>query len=552
MPDAAAAGLAAANAAIGDAHDHQSKVLQALRSLGRAAVMTGRDVTQGFLSLPAMVNDATLVPAINAISKAVGSDYREAPSSQQLDSYMNAIGIPDPQPQNATERVLGGVARGVGGLLSGAGAGRAMMGLGNEALQGVGNALASNLGAQTAATGMGIGASETARENGIGPTGQLALGLLGGGAPALYGAGKQAVGSGLGRLLSDPSPQAAELANQALDAGIPLKTSQVSPSKVAKLVDSVSGQVPFSGAQAFQDTQQQAFNRAVGRTIGVDASHITADVFAKARRAISDEFQRLTANNHLALTPELVGKLRAVASDTAATYGDDVQRPINTYIDRLLNQSQNGIVPGRVYQSVDSAIGKRMRAGGEASIPLGDLREALRDAMDQSIKPKDQAAWARARQQWRDMKTIEPLVAKDNVEGNISPAQLLGRVAADNAGKAAMATGRRGDLGDLAAIGQRFLKQQIPDSGTAQRNFAGRALGSIGSLGGGVAAGSLFGPLGGLMAVGGTVGGARGIQSALQSEAALNAMLGRKPTADELGRLLMLSADPTAQQLIQR
>lgn len=535
------------------------------QDLLRAGIMTGRNVVHGALSLPAMLNDATLVPAINAVSKSIGSDYREAPSSQQLDAYMNTLGLPNPQPENGVERVVSGIDRGAGGLLSGVGIGgllkasatpvAAITGAGAPpayGVAGVGDALTSHLGAQTAATVAGAGASEVAREAGFGPVVQIALGLAGGGAPALYGAGRQALATGAGKLLSAPSPQAAELANQALDAGIPLKASQVSPSKVAKLVDSVSAQVPFSGAQPFQEVQQQAFNRAVGRTIGVDSPTVTADVFAGAKQRIGSEFERLTANNNLPLTPELVGKLRAVADEAASLYGADAQRPINTMIDRLLDQSQGGVVPGRAYQSIDSAIGKVIGSGGEKSVPLGDLRSVLRDAMDQSIRPEDQAAWTRARQQWRDLKTLEPLVAKDNIEGNISPGQLLGRVAANNSGKAAMASGRRGDLGNLANMGQRFLKQQIPDSGTAQRNFAGKALGSVGSLGSGLIAGGLLGPLGGLMTVGGTVGGARGVQSALQSEAMVNALLGRKPTADKLGQLMMMSADPAAQSLIQR
>lgn len=522
------------------------------QDLLRAGVMTGRNVLHGALSLPAMLNDATLVPAINAVSSAVGSDYREAPSSQQLDHYLNTLGIPDPQPENGVERIVSGIDRGAGGLLSGVGIGGLLSGTSNATAQGIGGALTSNLGAQTAATTAGTGFSELAREGGASAPVQIAAGLTGGMSPALLGAGRQAIASGAGRLLSAPSQNAAELANQAIDAGIPLKVSQVSPSKVAKLVDSVTGQVPFSGAQPFQEAQQQAFNRAVGRTIGVDSPTITADVFAGAKQRIGSEFERLTANNNLPLTPELVGKLRNVADEAASLYGADAQRPINTMIDRLLDQSQGGVVPGRAYQSIDSAIGKVMGSGGEKSVPLGDLRSVLRDAMDQSIRPEDQAAWTRARQQWRDLKTLEPLVAKDNIEGNISPGQLLGRVAANNSGKSAMASGRRGELGNLASVGQRFLKQQIPDSGTAQRNFAGKALGSVGSLGGGLAAGSLLGPLGGLLTVGGTVGGARGVQSALQSEAMVNALLRRKPTADKLGQLMMMSADPAAQQIIQR
>jgi hypothetical protein len=48
----------------------------------------------------------------------------------------------------------------------------------------------------------------------------------------------------------------ADLARTAIDDyGIPLSATQVAPSKVAKVLDSVSQKVPFSGAQKFADAQ---------------------------------------------------------------------------------------------------------------------------------------------------------------------------------------------------------------------------------------------------------------------------------------------------------
>ena len=125
-----------------------------------------------------------------------------------------------------------------------------------------------------------------AREAGFSAPAQVAAGLAAGLSPATLGAGRQAITSGAGRLLAAPSAEAAELGRFAVDAGIPLKASQVSPSKAAKLVDSVSGQVPFSGSPAFQQAQQSAFNRAVARTIGESADAITPEVFSRAKARI--------------------------------------------------------------------------------------------------------------------------------------------------------------------------------------------------------------------------------------------------------------------------
>lgn len=155
-----------------------------LQDLGRAAVMTGRNVAHGALALPAMLNDATLVPAINAVSKAVGSDYREAPSSQQLDNYMNAVGIPNPQPENATERIVSAVDRGMAGAGGFIGLGKAAMGAASPLLSAVGESMAANAGNQITSTATGAASSGLAHEAGAGPWAQTAWGLVGGAVPS--------------------------------------------------------------------------------------------------------------------------------------------------------------------------------------------------------------------------------------------------------------------------------------------------------------------------------------------------------------------------------
>lgn len=158
------------------------------RSIGddllRAAVMTGRNVVHGALALPAMVNDATLVPAINAVSRAVGSNYREDPSSQQIDSLLNKTGLPNPQPENATERVVGDIDRGVGSVLGFGGAGNILSRAARPVAASVGNSMASNIGGQLVSAATGSASSSLAHEAGAGPGVQAAAGILGGAVPS--------------------------------------------------------------------------------------------------------------------------------------------------------------------------------------------------------------------------------------------------------------------------------------------------------------------------------------------------------------------------------
>lgn len=294
---------------------------------------------------------------------------------------------------------------------------------------------------------------------------------------AAFGAGAGAVGqgiaSGFGRVargLSD-NPAVRQTFQQARDLGIRLTPAQLVDSPALQTVSSALNKLPFSGAQKVARTQREDFNRAVARTFGEDAPAVNSDVYSAAKSRIGGTFNKLTERNALKLSPELVDTLGAVEREVAGFGSDDSVRAVRTAIDRLIEQSDNGVVPGRVYQSLDSQLGKLMKGGGEKAAYLGQLRDALRGAMDDSISASDRKAWGTAREQYKNLKTIRDLVSDDGV----SPRALMGRVRADGAKKEAMASGRAGQLGELAKLGQK-MADKVPDSGTAQRLMAYGAL----------------------------------------------------------------------------
>jgi hypothetical protein len=96
-------------------------------------------------------------------------------------------------------------------------------------------------------------------------------------------------------------------------------------------------------------------------------------------------------------------------------------------------------------------------------------------------------------------KIIEPLVAKAK-GGDISPQALMGAVTSDSSKKSMMARGKGGEIGDLARIGQAFLKEP-PSSGTGERLGAyslltGGAVAEPHTAAGIVAAANLYNRLG--------------------------------------------------------
>lgn len=295
-----------------------------------------------------------------------------------------------------------------------------------------------------------------------------------------FGAGGAALAKGVGALAGrakDAIPDnVRELYEAAKARGIELTPAQLSDSRFLKFAQSMLRSVPFTGAQGRHAKQVEAFNRAAAMEIGEDAAALTPEVYAGAKSRIGGEFNRLTERNNLMVDTGLAGKLQDIQRE-ASMFGDEsTQKAVGSALARLLSQAEDGVVPGRAYQSFDSQLGQLAKNGGEKGYYLGQIREVVRGAMDASIGEGDKAAWQTARGQYRDLKTLRDLVSKGD-GGAISPAALMGRVTANNAGKESMASGRRGGLGELARIGQRI--KEPPSSGTAER------AGVAGLLGGG-------------------------------------------------------------------
>jgi hypothetical protein len=531
----------------------EESILGSPSEWGRSAALAGRSVVKGVASIP----DLVLAPVSALVNKgldAAGVDPRhhQLTLNQVIDQGVGEAGLPTPA--NPTERVVDRIEQGLGGVVAGGGVGRILAGTENAAAKTIGAGLQENmLGQGLAATGGGT-LSGAAHEAGGGPGLELAGALVGGLAPAGFGAVAQGTKSGAAALLGQADEATASLASRASGLGIPLKASQVTDSRFGKVLDSVARGVPFSGSAKFNATQQEAFNQAVGRTFGADAAKITPQVFADAKQRIGGEFDRLAESASLKLTPELAQKIRDVKA-SAQPFGQDAQSTIDGIVKDMVSRAQAGVLDGKAFQKLDSRLGKAIGAGGERSVYLSDLQDTLRDAVESSLPAADAQAWAKARAQYRDLKTVEDIVAKNGLtSGDIPPASLQGRVTSNRSGKASMARGDRGDLGDLSAIGQRFLKEP-PNSFTADRQQAMGALRTLGgaALGGG--AGSVFGPYIGatnaLLGTAGVVGASRAAQRLVQNPDLLQAMLGNNPGIHSLTNGVKASTTPTLTQLLQ-
>ncbi|WP_157062614.1 hypothetical protein [Pseudoxanthomonas dokdonensis] len=305
-------------------------------------------------------------------------------------------------------------------------------------------------------------------------TGENRLTNVGLGAGA--GAAGERLGKGLGALASRAgtsiSPEARSVYEAARARGIDLTPAQLSDSTFIKRMQSMLRNMPFTGAQGRYADQVASFNKQLASTIGEDAARVDSNVYSMAKARQSRLFDDLTGRNDLKVDEQLVRSLQNIADSSSIS--QQVSADVNSAIDRLYAQAvtgPNGVtIPGRAYQAFDSELGQIIKSGGPTSHFLGNVQTAVRRAMDKSISPEDAAAWAQLRKEYGNRKTLAPLVAKAS-DGDISPPSLMGAVSNSKGAKEAMASGTRGELGELAKIGQRM--KAPPSSGTAENMLAG-------------------------------------------------------------------------------
>jgi hypothetical protein len=382
-----------------------------------------------------------------------------------------------------------------------------------------------------AATNAGVSAADMAARGGsLGDVGKSAAigGALGGVAPVL-GAGVNALARGLsgGTMAADD----AALALTARDKyGIPLTVDQLSAAPGKGFVRSASDRLPFSGAGSDIAETQSAFNRAVSQTIGEDAEKITPQVMNAAKTRIGAMYDQVAKNTVINVDQQFQQDLHEVLNNATQVLPKSEAEP-------LLRQAQNIVekvdrttktIPGDTYQAL-TRTGAPLDQLAESGNPnvayyANGLKKVLDDALARSASPADQTALQTADRQWAAMRTIQPIVAKSPA-GDVSPALLAGRVNAATGN--GMAFGYGGDLGELARIGQRFLKEP-PSSGTAERAAALGALGSVVGGGNALLTGSLAGAAHGLGFVPAALAMNRwAVNPALRSQTLTNALINR-------------------------
>jgi hypothetical protein len=451
----------------------------ALQQLGQY-VGGGYDILgQGALSLynaiPESVKD-------NAVGRALGQTYREG---NLLPGVESLTGV-----KTSPEAILGAAGQTVGA--------------GYKAAQQYAPDTVANLEAiaaiapVTQAAGRGVGAVGTVGKA-VGMAGRAAAKAL-----------TPSVQEGL-----------VDVALSARKFDIPLSLDQVTGSRALKNVQKVSQELPFSGQQGFREAQMRAYNKALFKTVGVEADAFTPKNMALAFDKVGGEFDAVTKGKTFGIGGNFIDDLAATAEDVRSQYGDEAFNAFQREASKVISDFQGDSISGELISRQRGRINALARkASPGQKEALLDLENTIVDGIT-SGDPAIEAALSQAKQRYKNLIVLEPVATKAK-GGMISPSLLNNRVA--SVYKRAYTLGNSGDIGELARVGYELLPE-LGGSDTTQKLLTAGAAGSMLSNPVSIA------PL----AVG--VGSNRAFQSAVnRNQSLVNAAI-KKSEAEQLKRL---------------
>jgi len=383
----------------------------------------------------------------------------------------------------------------------------------------------------------------------------------------VIGAGAGAIGGAVNHLIQGGgvSPEIAQLAQAATDKyGIPLRAGQITTNPLINRADALANKLPMSGGTASYDAQTGAFTKALASEMGSpNAAALTPQVMGAAKSRIGGVFQSV-ANNvpSIPADPQFDNDVIGAMSKAQGSMTPQQFAPLERQFNDIMGTFKNGgnAIDGKTYLSM-TARGSPLDAAMSSSDPAISgtavaLKDALDGAMQRAASPADAQALQTARYQWKVMRTVEDMAEKAPT-GGVSPPLLMGAVRKNFPN---MAYDGGGNMGELARIGQQFLKPPS-SSGTAENLGIMKAAGQgIGLGGGGLGAmelaqnpGMIPAAIGGVAALG---AGSAALGAAMRSKWLANRLiqsgLQTPPPMGTIpmGNLLTRAAAPPAQNML--
>jgi hypothetical protein len=265
------------------------------------------------------------------------------------------------------------------------------------------------------------------------------------------------------------------------------------------------------------------FNRAISRTFGQNSDNVTG-ALRKAELDLGTKFERVLSQNTVKydkqLIDDLVSSLDTAGKELTEGEAKVIGKMVDDIFDKAKRVGNDLVLEGQAAYNIKKSLDRIGNRNTNEAFYARELKKSLMGALDRSLGPTEAAAFKDLRKQYGNMLDIET-IAQRGAEGGVSIGRLANMRGINN-----------GELNELADIAAQFLKTREAPHGAAQRIV----LGTIG-LGAAGATGTVP-----LLAGGVTAG--RVANSALNSNAMKNAMLGNQVPRNNL------LADPVTRALI--
>jgi hypothetical protein len=253
------------------------------------------------------------------------------------------------------------------------------------------------------------------------------------------------------------------LVNRAKEFGIPLRMEQVAPTKLGKTLQKVSQSLPASGTDSFESLQRQNFTKAVAKTIGLnDVDSLSPESIKMFKAQNSNAFERALGGKTITVDrADKIGLFRtkALINETTGLNNRDAQI-LGREVDKVAKDFSEGTLGAKKLADIRSGLIEKAAKAGSASPIYDDL---LKTIDDMAARAGDAKVLQQARREYRNFKTIEPLLTESQ-DGIIDPTKLLQKVRSSRYISAADKAVGEDDLIDLARIGKMLGKQGGSDT----------------------------------------------------------------------------------------
>jgi hypothetical protein len=305
------------------------------------------------------------------------------------------------------------------------------------------------------------------------------------------GAGGQKVANMIGARLAQPVAPALTQGQQAAKAageklGMRLTPGKATGSRALQKVEAAFESNPITGRgfDVLRDNNQAVLNRAAAKSIGETADEVSTPVLDNALSRMESVFDSVADRTPVALDPITDGaKIAGIRQQAAGMLNNNADLADNALFQMLDNvvNAQGGATREQL-RAMSSNLGRAAR--NNMTTPNGDrelgqalfqLQEVVEDAVQGSLNPAQQAAYAEARGQYRNLLN---LTGRTNVI-NPGSGDVNGRTLANNLSRRDRqgfvfgrnnAQGAEADLYDAARFTQAF-PELIGNSGTATRSL---------------------------------------------------------------------------------